>query len=130
GQMDLITDQTSNSINQVRAGTIRAYAIADSKHVAQAPEIPTTDEAGLPGFHMTLWSGLWAPKGTPKDIIARINAAALGAMKDPATIKQLANLGLEVPPSDKLTPEALGAWQKAEIARWWPIIKAANVKVD
>jgi tripartite-type tricarboxylate transporter receptor subunit TctC len=130
GQIDLIIDQTSNSINQVRAGTIRAYAIADTKRVAQAPEIPTTDEAGLPGFHMTLWSGLWAPKGTPKDIIAKINAAALDAMKDPATIKQLANLGLEVPPADKLTPEALGDWQKAEIARWWPIIKAANVKVD
>ena len=130
GQIDLIIDQTSNSINQVRAGTIRAYAIADTKRVAQAPDIPTTDEAGLPGFHMTLWSGLWAPKGTPKDIIAKINAAALDAMKDPATIKQLANLGLEVPPADKLTPQALGDWQKAEIARWWPIIKAAHVTVD
>jgi tripartite-type tricarboxylate transporter receptor subunit TctC len=88
------------------------------------------DEAGLPGFHMTLWSGLWAPKGTPKDIIARINAAALDALSDPPTRKQLENLGLQMPPADKSTPEALGAWQKAEIAKWWPIIKAANVKVD
>jgi len=130
GQIDLIIDQTSNAINQVRAGTIRAYAIADTKRVAQAPDIPTADEAGLPGFHMTLWSGLWAPKGTPKEIIAKINAAALDALKDPATRKQLENLGLEGPPADKSTPEALGAWQKAEMARWWPIIKAANVKVD
>jgi tripartite-type tricarboxylate transporter receptor subunit TctC len=79
---------------------------------------------------MTLWSGLWAPKGTPKDIIAKINAAALDAVHDPATRKRLENLGLQMPPADKSTPEALGAWQKAEIAKWWPIIKAANVKVD
>jgi tripartite-type tricarboxylate transporter receptor subunit TctC len=130
GQIDVIIDQTSNSINQVRAGTIRAYAVSDTKRVAQAPDIPTTDEAGLPGFHMTLWSGLWAPKGTPKDVVAKLNAAALDALNDPATRKQLENLGLEMPPADKSTPEALGAWQKAEIARWWPIIKAANVKVD
>jgi len=130
GQIDVIIDQTSNSINQVRAGTIRAYAIADSKRVAQAQEIPTTDEAGLPAFHMTLWSGLWAPKGTPRDAITRINAAVLDALHDPATRKQLENLGLEMPPADKSTPEALGAWQKAEIAKWWPIIKAAHVTVD
>src|SRR6476469_6778710 len=130
GQIDLIVDQTSNSIGQVRAGTIRAYAVTDSKRVESAPDVPTTDEAGLPGFHMTLWTGLWAPKGTPKDIIAKLNAAALDALKDPPTRKQLENLGLQMPPADKSTPEALGAWQKAEIAKWWPIIKAANVKVD
>ena len=97
----------------------------------QAPDIPTVDEAGLPGFHMTLWSGLWVPKGTPKEIIAKLNAAALDALADPqATRKQLENLGLQMPPADKSTPEALGDWQKAEIAKWWPIIKAANVKVD
>jgi tripartite-type tricarboxylate transporter receptor subunit TctC len=130
GQIDLIVDQTSNSIQQVRAGNIRAYAIVDSKRVESAPEIPTTDEAGLPGFHMTLWSGLWVPKGTPKEIIAKLNAAVVDAMNDPAVRKQLENLGLQMPPKDKLTPQALGDWQKAEIARWWPIIKAANVKVD
>jgi tripartite-type tricarboxylate transporter receptor subunit TctC len=130
GQIDLIVDQTSNSINQVRAGTIRAYAITDSKRVESAPDVPTTDEAGLSGFHMTLWSGLWAPKGTPKDIVAKLNAAVVDALNDPAVRKQLENLGLQIPPRDKLTPEALGAWQKAEIAKWWPIIKAANVKVE
>jgi tripartite-type tricarboxylate transporter receptor subunit TctC len=130
GQIDIIVDQTSNSINQIRAGSIRAYAVTDSKRVEQAADIPTVDEAGLPNFHMTLWSGLWAPKGTPKEIIAKVNAAALDALKDPQTRKNLENLGLQMPPADKSTPEALGEWQKAEIAKWWPIIKAAHVTVD
>jgi tripartite-type tricarboxylate transporter receptor subunit TctC len=130
GQIDLIVDQLSNSINQVRAGTIRAYAVTDDKRVEHAPDIPTTDEAGLPGFHMTLWSGLWVPKGTPKEIVTRLNAAAVDALNDPAVRQQLENLGLRMPPADKLTPEALGSWQKAEIAKWWPIIKEADVKVE
>src|SRR5437879_989904 len=130
GQIDLIVDQTSNSIQQVRAGNIRAYAITDSRRVESASDIPTVDEAGLPGFHMTLWSGLWVPKDTPKDVVAKLNAAAGDARDATAVRKQLENLGLQMPPKDKLTPEALGAWQKAEIAKWWPMIKAANVKVD
>jgi tripartite-type tricarboxylate transporter receptor subunit TctC len=130
GQIDLIVDQTSNSINQVRAGTIRAYAVTDDKRVDSAPEIPTTDEAGLPGFHMTLWSGLWVPKGTPQEIVAKINAAAVDALNDPAVRKQLEGLGLQMPAPDRLTPEALGAWQKAEIAKWWPMIKAADLGVQ
>jgi tripartite-type tricarboxylate transporter receptor subunit TctC len=130
GQIDIIVDQTSNSINQIRAGSIRAYAVTDSKRVEQAADIPTVDEAGLSNFHMTLWSGLWAPKGTPKEIIAKVNAAALDALADPQTRKNLENLGLQMPPADKSTPEALGEWQKAEIAKWWPIIKAAHVAVD
>ena len=130
GQIDLIVDQTSNSINQIRAGTIRAYAVTDRKRVEQAPDIPTTDEAGLSGFHMTLWSGLWVPKGTPKEIVAKLNTAAVDALNDPRVRKQLEDLGLQLPPSDQLTPDALGAWQKAEIAKWWPMINAANVKVE
>jgi tripartite-type tricarboxylate transporter receptor subunit TctC len=130
GQIDLIVDQTSNSISQVRAGNIRAYAVTDTKRVESAPDIPTTDEAGLAGFHMTLWSGLWVPKDTPKDIVAKLNAAAVDALNDPAVRKQLENLGLQMPPKDRLSPEALGNWQKAEIAKWWPMLKAANVKVD
>jgi tripartite-type tricarboxylate transporter receptor subunit TctC len=130
GQIDLIVDQTSNSITQVRAGTIRAYAVTDDKRVGQVADIPTTDEAGLPGFHMTLWSGLWVPKGTPKEIVAKLNASAVDALYDPAVRKQLENLGLQMPPKDQLSPDALGAWQKAEISKWWPMIKAANVKVD
>jgi tripartite-type tricarboxylate transporter receptor subunit TctC len=130
GQIDLIIDQTSNSINQVRAGTIRAYAVADDKRVESAPTIPTTDEAGLPGFHMTLWSGLWAPKGTPKAIVAKLNAAAVDALNDPVVQKQFENLGLQMPPENQLTPQALGDWQKAEIAKWWPMIKAAHIAVE
>jgi tripartite-type tricarboxylate transporter receptor subunit TctC len=130
GQIDIIVDQLSNSINQVRAGNIRGYAVTETRRAVQAPDIPTTDEAGLPGFHMTLWSGLWVPKGTPKEIVAKLNAAAVEALGDPQVRKALENLGLQMPPADRLTPEALGAWQKAEIAKWWPIIKAAHVSVD
>jgi tripartite-type tricarboxylate transporter receptor subunit TctC len=130
GQIDIMVDQLSNSINQVRGGNIRAYAVTDSKRAESAPDIPTTDEAGLTGFHMTLWSGMWVPKDTPKDIVTKLNASATDALNDPAVRKQLENLGLQMPPKDKLAPEALGAWQKAEIAKWWPMIKAANVKVD
>jgi tripartite-type tricarboxylate transporter receptor subunit TctC len=130
GQIDIMVDQASNSIGQVRAGTIRAYGITDSKRLASAPEIPTVEEAGLKGFNMTLWSGMWVPKGTPKEIVAKLNAAAVEALNDPAVRKQLENQGLEMTPKDQLAPEALGTRQKAEIAKWWPIIKAANIKVD
>jgi tripartite-type tricarboxylate transporter receptor subunit TctC len=130
GQIDIIIDQTSNSISQVRADTIRAYAVTDDKRVESASDIPTTDEAGLSGFHMTLWSGLWVPKGTPKEVVAKLNGAAVEAMNDPAVRKKFEDLGLQMPAPDQLSPEALGAWQKAEIAKWWPMIKAADVKVD
>jgi tripartite-type tricarboxylate transporter receptor subunit TctC len=130
GQIDIIVDQLSNSINQIRAGTIRAYAVTDTKRSDQAREIPTTDEAGLSNFHMTLWSGLWAPKGTPKDIIDKLNKATNEALADPQVKQQLEKLGLQMPPKDQSTPQALGDWQKAEIAKWWPVIKSANVKVD
>jgi len=130
GQIDIMIDQTSNSIGQVRAGTIRAYAVTDDKRVESASDIPSTDEAGLSGFHMTLWSGLWVPKGTPKDVVAKLNAAAVAAMNDPAVRRKFEDLGLQMPAADRLAPEVLGAWQKAEIAKWWPMIKAANVKVE
>ncbi|MBR0828226.1 tripartite tricarboxylate transporter substrate binding protein BugD [Bradyrhizobium manausense] len=130
GQIDVIVDQTSNSINQVRAGTIRAYAISDEKRLVSAPEIPTAQEAGLKGFTMTLWSGMWVPKGTPKEIVTKLNAAAVEALSNPGVKKQMENLGLEMTPQDQLTPEALGARQKAEIAKWWPMIKAANIKME
>ena len=130
GQIDVIVDQTSNSMQQIRAGKIRAYAVTDSKRVAAAPEIPTVDEAGLPGFHMTLWSALWVPKGTPKDVVGRLNAAVKEALADPAVVKRFNDLGLDIPPVDRQTPEALGAWHKAEVAKWWPIVKAAGVKPE
>ena len=130
GQIDMIVDQASNALTQVQAGKIRAYAITDAKRLAVAPDIPTADEAGLPGFHISLWSALWVPKGTPKDIIAKLNAAVVDALADPAVRQRLADVGLEIPPREQQTPQALGAYQKAEIEKWWPIIKAANIKPE
>ena len=130
GQIDIIVDQASNSMQQIRSGGIRAYAISDSKRLKAAPDIPTAEEAGLPGFHMTLWNGLWVPKGTPKDVIARLNAAAVEAMADPAVQKRLNDLGLELPPREQQTPQALASWHKAEIDKWWPIIKKAGIKPE
>jgi len=130
GQIDIIVDQASNSMQQIRSGRIRAYAITDDKRLKAAPEIPTAEEAGLPGFHMTLWSALWVPKGTPKDVIARLNAAAVEAMADPAVAKRLNDLGLEIPARVQQTPQALAAWHKAEVDKWWPIIKKAGIKPE
>jgi tripartite-type tricarboxylate transporter receptor subunit TctC len=118
------------ALPQVRAGHVRAYAITAPKRSAAAPDIPTVDEAGLPGFHISLWWGLWMPKGTPKDIIVRLNAAVVEALADPATQKRIADQGLDNPTRDQQTPEALAAYQKAEIEKWWPIVKAANIKAQ
>jgi tripartite-type tricarboxylate transporter receptor subunit TctC len=127
GQIDLIVDQTSNSMPQVKAGTIKAYAVTAKERLSSAPDIPTVDEAGVPGLYISVWYGLWAPKGTPKDIIAKLNAAAVEAMADPAVRTRMDTFGLEIPPRDQQSAEALGALQKAEIEKWWPIIKAAHI---
>jgi tripartite-type tricarboxylate transporter receptor subunit TctC len=127
GQIDLIVDQTSNSMPQVKAGTIKAYAVTAKERLAAAPDIPTVDEAGVPGLYISVWYGLWVPKGTPKDIIARLNAAAVEAMADPAVRTRMDTFGLEIPPRDQQSAQALGALQKAEIEKWWPIIKAAHI---
>ncbi len=130
GQIDLIFDQASNALPQVRGGTIRAYAITGKKRSIAAPDIPTVDEAGLPGFHVSVWHGLWTPKGTPKSIVAALNRAVVETLADPAVRQRLADLGQEIPPREQQTPEALGAFHKAEIDKWWPIVKAANIKVE
>jgi tripartite-type tricarboxylate transporter receptor subunit TctC len=130
GQIDIIVDQASNSMQQIRTGNIRAYAITDRKRLSAAPDIPTVDEAGLPGFYMTLWNGLWVPKGTPREAVTKLNAAVVEALADPAVKSRLVDLGLEIPERDQLTPEALAAWHKAEAGKWWPIIKAANIKPE
>jgi tripartite-type tricarboxylate transporter receptor subunit TctC len=128
GQIDLMIEPSSNFQSLVRAGSIKAFAVTSKTRFAMAPDIPTVDEAGLPGFHSSLWYGIWAPKGTPKPVIDRLNAAVTDALADPAVRKRLADLGLEIPSRDRQTPEALAALQRAEIEKWWPIIRAANIK--
>lgn len=130
GQIDIIVDQASNSLPQVKAGKIRAYAVTDQKRLAAAPDIPTVAEAGLPELQIELWSGIWVPKGTPKDIVAKLNHAVVEALADPAVKKRFAEVGLDVPPVAKQTPEALAEHQRAEVKKWWPMMKAANVKAN
>jgi tripartite-type tricarboxylate transporter receptor subunit TctC len=130
GQIDMMIDVAANSLPQVLAGSIMAYAVTDKRRLAVAPAIPTVDEAGLPGLYVSIWFALWAPKGTPKDIIGKLNAAVASALADPGARQRLADLGLETAPREQQTPEALGAYHKAEIDRWWPIIKAANIKAE
>jgi tripartite-type tricarboxylate transporter receptor subunit TctC len=128
GNIDIIVDQASNAMPQVQGGKIRAYAITQGKRMAAGPDIPTVDEAGLPGYHIWLWSGLWVPKGTPEDIVAKLNAAMRGALGDADVLKRFGDLGLDAAPADRQTPDALRAHQKAEADKWWPMIKAAGVK--
>ena len=130
GRIDVMCTSPASSLEMVRNGLVRGYAITGHTRLATAPDIPTVDEAGFPGFHISVWGGLFAPKGTPKNVIAKLNSAAVHALADPAVRQRLIALGQEIFPRDRQTPEALGALQKAEIAKWWPIIKAANIKAD
>jgi tripartite-type tricarboxylate transporter receptor subunit TctC len=128
GNIDLMIEPSSNSVAQVQAGTIRALAVPAKTRHPGLPDVPTTDEAGLPGFYASIWFGIWAPKGTPPDIIGKLNAATVEALADPDVRSKLGKLGPQVAPRDQQTPEALAAYQKAEAEKWWPIIKAANIK--
>jgi tripartite-type tricarboxylate transporter receptor subunit TctC len=130
GQIDLMLDQAANSLPQVRNGTVNAYAVTANKRLPAAPEIPTVDEAGVPGLYISIWHAFWVPKGTPKDIVAKLNAATVEALADANVRKRLDDLGQEIPARDQQTPEALYAYHKAEIDKWWPIIKAANIKPE
>jgi tripartite-type tricarboxylate transporter receptor subunit TctC len=128
GQIDMMFDSPANSLSQVRAGGIKAHAVTSKGRLAAAPDIPTADEAGLPGFSFSSWAALWAPKGTPKDAIAKLNGAVVDALADARVRARLSDLGQEIFPREQQTPEALGAFHRAEIEKWWPIIRAANIK--
>jgi tripartite-type tricarboxylate transporter receptor subunit TctC len=130
GNIDVMLDTPAVSMSHVRGGNIKAYAVTANKRVAIAPEIPTTDEAGLPGFYFSFWHAFWVPKGTPKEIVQKINSAVVAALADPATRKRLTDIAQEIFPPEQLTPEALGTFHQAEIDKWWPIIKAANIKAE
>ena len=130
GITDIQLDTPAVSLTHVRSGDLKAYAVTAKQRIAVAPDIPTTDEAGLPGFYFSFWHAMWAPKGTPKPIIARLNAAIVAALEDPDTRKKLVDLAQEIYPRDQQRPEALYAFQKAEVEKWWPIIKAAGIKAQ
>ncbi|WP_029582276.1 tripartite tricarboxylate transporter substrate binding protein [Bradyrhizobium sp. URHD0069] len=127
GQVDLLVVQGAVALPQVRGGKIKALANLSPQRSVSMPDIPTADETGVPGLYMSGWFGFFAPKGTPKDIIAKLNAATVEALADPAVQKRFMELGLDVAPREQQTPEGLAAFQKAEIDKWWPIIKAAGI---
>jgi tripartite-type tricarboxylate transporter receptor subunit TctC len=128
GQIDILFDQPTNSIPQIRAGTIKAFAVASNTRLPAASEIPAADEAGLPSLYIVNWNAIFAPKDTPKTIIAKLNAAAVAALRDPTVRVRFAELGTDIPPGDQQTPEWLGNLQKADIQKWWPIVKEADIR--
>jgi tripartite-type tricarboxylate transporter receptor subunit TctC len=130
GQVDLLVAQGAVTLPQVRAGTIKAIVNMSPKRSSSIPDIPTSDESGVPGLYMSGWFGFFAPKGTPKDIIAKLNDAMVQALADPAIKAKFAELGLDVAPREQQSPEGLAAFHKAEIEKWWPIIKAGNIKAE
>lgn len=130
GEIAIYVTQVSSAVGYTRAKRIRAYAVTAPTRQAAAPEIPTVDEAGLPGLHTSVWHAIWAPKGTPRDVVMKLNGALGEVLSDQAVRKRFDDLGQEIPTREQQTPEALYAFQKAEIEKWWPIIKAAGLKAQ
>jgi tripartite-type tricarboxylate transporter receptor subunit TctC len=130
GQIDLSCPEAGQTLPQYRAGGIKAYAVLTQQRWFAAPEVPTIDEAGVPGLHFPFWHGMWAPKGTPPEIIAKLNAAVVDSLADPNVRERFKELGHDIAARDQQTPQALAAFHKAEIEKWWPIIKAANIKPE
>jgi tripartite-type tricarboxylate transporter receptor subunit TctC len=127
GQIDLMIPQPSIALPQIQSGKIRAYAVTARARLASAPDIPTVDEAGAPGLYVDIWHGLWAPKGTPPDMLVKLNAAVVDSLADAEVRRRFAEMAQEIPPREQQTTQALGLFQKAEIEKWRPIIKAANI---
>jgi tripartite-type tricarboxylate transporter receptor subunit TctC len=130
GHIDLMFVAPNIALEHARAGTIKAYAVTDKRRLAAAPEIPTVDEAGLPGFYASPWHASWAPKGTPREVIARLNAAVVDSLADTTVRKRLNDIGMQIVPREQQTPQALATWHKAEVEKWWPIIKKAGIKAQ
>ena len=130
GHVDVFFDQAVTGIPNSKGGRVRAYAVTAKTRLEAAPEIPTVDEAGLPGYYMAVWHGLWLAKATPKPIIARLDAAVVETLSDAGVRKRLGDLGQEIPPPEQQTPEGLSTHHRAEIEKWWPLVKAANIKAD
>jgi len=128
GQIDFMIEPSSNFKSLVGADSVKPFAVTGRTRLSASPKIPTADEAGLPGFYASLWYGLWVPKGTPKDIIAKLNATMVQILFDPRAKQRFEDLGIQITPVDQQSPEALRAYQKAEMTRWWPVIKASNLK--
>lgn len=130
GHIDILFDLAANSVPQVRAGTIKGLAVTSATRIASAPDIPTVDEAGLRGFHFLNWHAIWAPRGTPTDVTVRLNTAVRKVLADKSVLRRLADIGQEAPSLERQTPLALANYQNEEIARWWPIIKAADIRAE
>jgi tripartite-type tricarboxylate transporter receptor subunit TctC len=130
GEIDLYVTQVSNIAAHIKAGRLRAYAVTANTRQAATPEIPTVDEAGLPGLYTSVWHGIWLPRGTPRDTIMKLNAAIVEFLVDPLVRERFADLGQEIPTREQQTPEGLAAYHKAEIDKWWPMIKAAGLKAE
>ncbi len=130
GQIDFMIEPSSNFRSLIATGSIKALAVTSKARLASLPDIPTADEAGLPGFFASLWYGLWVTKGTPGEIVEKLNAIMRQVLADPSVKKRFADLGIGISPGDQQTPEALQAFQKAEMERWWPIIKTSNVRAE
>jgi tripartite-type tricarboxylate transporter receptor subunit TctC len=130
GQIDMAILNTATALPHVRAGALKAYAVTSPNRITLAPDIPTMAEAGYPGLEFSIWAGVYAPKGTPKEIIEKVNQAVVVALENPQIRERLVNQGVEIFPRDKQNPESLAAYQKADIEKWWPIIREAGVKVQ
>jgi tripartite-type tricarboxylate transporter receptor subunit TctC len=128
GHIDLSFSDAISALTQAQGGTIKAYAVMSKDRLTGAPQIPTVDEAGLPGFYDSVWSGIWAPKGTPAAIIEKLNAAVVDAVDDPTIRQRLTALGRVLFPRQQMTPQVLATLQRTEIEKWWPIIKAAGIR--